>query len=191
MLDLCSGRVVLRARRYAPASSRQPGRPTLTRRGGVGHRSPTVSVRTDGPTASRGPDTPVVLFDGWCPLCVGTVRFVLKRDRARLFRFAPLDSAAARDLLDRCAVDPHTLDGVRSGTTVALICRGRLQTKSDAALGIAARLPLPWRTLSVLRLVPRSIRNRAYSAVARGRHRIWGRLDSCHVPDAGDLERFL
>ena len=191
MLDLCSGKVVLGARRYALASSRQHGRPTLTRRSGVSHRSPTVNLRPDGPTSPRGPDNPVVLFDGWCPLCVGTVRFVLKRDRTRLFRFAPFDSATARDLLDRCALDPHTLDGVRTGTTVALIYRGRLQTKSDAALGIVARLPLPWRTLSVLRLVPRGIRNWVYSAVARRRHRIWGRLDSCHAPEAGDLDRFL
>ena len=187
---LCFGRVVFGARRYALASSRQHGHPTLTRRGGC-LRSPTVNARPDDPTASRGPDNPVVLFDGWCPLCVGTIRFVLKRDRTRLFRFAPFDSATARDLLDRCAIEPHALDGVRSGTTVALISRGRLQTKSDAALGIVARLPLPWRALSVLRLVPRSIRDRAYSAVARRRHRIWGRLDSCHVPDTGDLDRFL
>ena len=191
MLDLCSGKVVLGARRYAPAASRQHGRPTLTGRGGVSHRSPTVNLRPDGPSASRGPDNPVVLFDGWCPLCVGTIRFVLKRDRTRLFRFAPFDSATARDLLHRCAVDPHALDGVRSGTTVALIYRGRLQTKSDAALGIVARLPLPWRALSVLRLVPRSIRDRSYSAIARRRHRIWGRLDSCHVPESEDRDRFL
>lgn len=150
-----------------------------------------MNVRTDGPTAPGGLDNPVVLFDGWCPLCVGTVRFVLKRDRSRLFRFAPLDSVAARDLLDRCAVDPHLLDGVRSGTSVALMCGGRFQTKSNAALGIVARLPLPWRALSVLRLVPRGMRDRVYSAVAQRRHRIWGRLESCHVPDAGDQERFL
>ena len=190
MVRRWSGRVVLSSRRYARASARQQGRPTLTRRGGIGPRFPSVKLRPLGPRASS-PDAPVVLFDGWCPLCVGTVRFVLKRDRTRLFRFVPLDSEAARDLLHRCAIDLDALDGVCSGTTVALICRGEVQTKSDAALGIVARLPLPWRALSVLRLVPRSIRDRSYSAIARRRHRIWGRLDSCHVPESEDRDRFL
>jgi predicted DCC family thiol-disulfide oxidoreductase YuxK len=135
--------------------------------------------------------TPVVLFDGWCPLCVGTVRFVLERDRDRRLRFAPLDSAAARYLLERCTSERNSLDEVRSGGTVALILRGRLHSRSDAALRIAASLPFPWRALSALRLVPRAPRDRVYSSIARRRHRVWGRCDSCYAPESKDLDRFL
>jgi len=124
-------------------------------------------------------------------MCVGIIRFVLKKDGPRLFRFAPLDSKAARDLIDQCGADPQTLDGILSGTTVVLIYGDRLHTKSEAVLGILARLPLPWWTLSALRLVPRGIRDRAYSAVARRRRRIWERLETCHLPDTEDLEWFL
>ena len=107
-------------------------------------------------------NAPVVLFDGWCPLCVGAVRFLIRKDRAALFRFAPLESAPARTLLETCQADPEDRLAARTGTTVALVDRGRLYVRSDAALRIAARLPLPWRSLVLLRVVPRGLRDRAY-----------------------------
>ena len=133
----------------------------------------------------------VVLFDGWCPLCIGITRFLLEKDRHRRFQFASLDSAAAEGLLVRCAAEPKALAEVRSGTTVALVVEGRLHIRSDAALQIAARLPFPWRAFSVLRIVPRALRDRAYLFIARRRHRVWGRLNSCFVPESRDRNRFL
>jgi predicted DCC family thiol-disulfide oxidoreductase YuxK len=134
---------------------------------------------------------PVVLFDGWCPLCVGAVRFVLRRDREARFSFASIDTPAAARLLDICEAKPQVLESVRTGSTVALVRRGRLYTRSDAALRIARELPLPWRSMTLLRIVPRFLRDRVYSAVASRRHELWGRLDSCHVPEPADRDRFL
>ena len=42
---------------------------------------------------------PVILFDGVCHLCAGSVRFVIKRDPQQRFRFSRLQSAVARQLL--------------------------------------------------------------------------------------------
>ncbi|MCX6629737.1 MAG: DCC1-like thiol-disulfide oxidoreductase family protein, partial [Candidatus Solibacter sp.] len=42
----------------------------------------------------------VILFDGVCPLCCGFVRFVLRRDPAGRFAFAPLESQFARERLN-------------------------------------------------------------------------------------------
>jgi len=136
-------------------------------------------------------ERPVVLFDGWCPLCVGAVRFVLRRDREARFWFAPLDSPAAKELLDSCGAKPEVLESVRSGSTVALVKRSRVYTRSDAALRIAGDLPLPWRAMTLLQVVPRFLRDRVYDAVASRRHQVWGRLDSCHVPEPADRKRFL
>lgn len=134
---------------------------------------------------------PVVLFDGWCPLCVGAVRFVLRRDRRARFSFASLDSSAAKVLLDECEAKPEVLESARAGSTVALVRCGRLYTRSDAALRIVGELPLPWRAIALLRVVPRFLRDRVYSAVASRRHELWGKLDSCHVPEPADRSRFL
>jgi len=134
---------------------------------------------------------PVVLFDGWCPLCVGAVRFVLRRDREARFSFASIETPAAEQLLDICEAKPEVVESVRTGSTVALVRRGRLYIRSDAALRIVGDLPLPWRAMTLLRVVPRFLRDRVYSAVASRRHQVWGRLDSCHVPEPADRDRFL
>ncbi|MFD1301578.1 DCC1-like thiol-disulfide oxidoreductase family protein [Methylobacterium marchantiae] len=38
-------------------------------------------------------DRPIVVFDGHCALCVGRIRFVMRCDRDRRFRFLPAQSA--------------------------------------------------------------------------------------------------
>jgi len=133
-------------------------------------------------------DPPVILFDGWCPLCIRTVRFVLRADRHAVFRFAALDSPVALDLLGRldetrgCSSDD--IEAVRGGSSVALLWGGQVHVRSDAVLRIAAALPWPWRLLAVLRLVPRAVRNSVYEAVSDGRHETWGRLERCYLPPA-------
>jgi predicted DCC family thiol-disulfide oxidoreductase YuxK len=134
---------------------------------------------------------PIVLFDGHCPLCVGSVQFVLRRDRAARFRFASLDSDAAHRVLSGCEARVEELRAVRGGESLGLVQGGHLHTRSDAALRIAAALPLPWRLLSALRLVPRAVRDAAYSAVAARRHRTREAAESCYAPDDAYAERFL
>ncbi|MCB0579743.1 MAG: DUF393 domain-containing protein, partial [Phaeodactylibacter sp.] len=46
-------------------------------------------------------DHPVLLFDGVCNLCNGAVRFIIGRDPEGVFRFASLQSDAAKELLEQ------------------------------------------------------------------------------------------
>ncbi|NNK49544.1 MAG: DUF393 domain-containing protein [Gemmatimonadetes bacterium] len=136
-------------------------------------------------------DAPVVVFDSWCPLCVWTVRFVLRRDHGRQFLFAALDSPAARRHLDHAHIDPESIRSILGGSTVALVHRGRVFTRSEAVIRIAAELPFPFKAAALLRAVPRIVRDGVYSAVANRRHKVWGTLDSCFVPEPADRGRFL
>ena len=54
--------------------------------------------------------TALILYDGVCGLCNRGVRFVLKRDRKGVFRFASLQSSAARKILARHGIAPDALD---------------------------------------------------------------------------------
>jgi predicted DCC family thiol-disulfide oxidoreductase YuxK len=130
-------------------------------------------------------DGPIVLFDGVCGLCTRTVRFVLARDRDKRFRFAPLQSETGHRLLERCGGTPDRLE------TLVLVADGQCFDRSDAVLHILRRLPAPWSLLWLMRIVPRSLRDGAYNAVARRRYRLFGRLDSCPVPSAEQRARFL
>ena len=128
---------------------------------------------------------PVILFDGVCNLCNGTINWIIDRDRAGQFRFATLQSEAARRLLDstQCSGDP--------GESVVLIEGGRVLKRSSAVLTAAKMLGWPWRIWYGLMLVPRPIRDAVYDFVARHRYRWFGRTDVCRVPTPELKARFL
>ena len=54
-------------------------------------------------------DLRVVLFDGECGLCAASVRFILRRDPAARFRFAPLQSATGRRMMAQHHLPPDDL----------------------------------------------------------------------------------
>lgn len=131
------------------------------------------------------PAHPILLFDGVCNLCHGTVRFVVERDPGARVRFAPLQSGVGRDLLQRHGLPTDTVD------TVVLIEGGRAWLRSDAAIRVVAGLGGAWGLLRALLAIPRPLRDAAYDFVARNRYRWFGRRDSCPVPTPEQRARFL
>lgn len=127
----------------------------------------------------------VILFDGVCNLCNGWVRFVLRRDPQRHFRFASLQSTVGAEVLRR-----HGLPDDYLGS-ILLLADGVLFSKSDAVLRIAGHLRWPWPVLRVFVVVPRALRDVVYDWVARNRYRWFGKSDSCMLPSAEDAARFL
>ncbi len=128
---------------------------------------------------------PVLLFDGVCNLCNASVQWVLPRDKAGLFRFAALQSEVGQDLLQHLGLDAGALD------TVTLVDGNRVFTRSDAALEILRRLGRPWSWLSILRWLPRPLRDGLYNWVARNRYRWFGRREECWLPRPEWKTRFL
>ncbi len=134
--------------------------------------------------AERGAH-PILLFDGVCNLCHGSVRFLLDRDRKARFRFAPLQSEIGRALLARFDLDAAALD------TVVLIDADGAHARSDAALRCARLLGAPWSWSWLLSAVPRPLRDAAYEFVARHRYRWFGKKDACPIPRPEWRARFL
>ena len=131
------------------------------------------------------PDRPVVLFDGVCNLCNGSVQFIVARDPSAHFRFAPLGSAAAGSL-----VGESVLHGPLPDSIVLMELR-RMYTRSTAALRIARRLRFPWPLLYAFILVPRPLRDMIYAFIARNRYRWFGKRDTCMMPSPELRARFL
>jgi len=127
----------------------------------------------------------IVLFDGVCNLCSGSVRFIIKRDPEAYFRFASLQSVEAEDILSRAGRSVEEFD------SVVLIEQDRLFTKSEAALHIAARLNGLWSLTKVFLVVPRKIRDRVYDWIARNRFDWFGKKDVCWKPEEQLQNRFL
>lgn len=128
---------------------------------------------------------PVVLFDGVCNLCNGSVRFVIERDPHRHFQFAPLQSETATTLIGGLA-NPLAMPD-----SIVLVDDGRLYVRSTAALRIARRLRFPWPLLWVFMAVPRPLRDWVYDVIARHRYGWFGKRDTCMVPTKEIRDRFL
>ena len=128
---------------------------------------------------------PIVLFDGVCNLCNGSVRFIIKRDPDGVFKYAPLQSEAAKEILREFGLPSGKLE------SLILIEDGKSYVRSVAALRIARRLGGAWPLLGTLTVVPRPVRDWVYCVVAKNRYKWFGRRDECMVPGPGDADRFL
>ncbi len=136
-------------------------------------------------------DSPVLLYDGDCGFCAGSVQFILAREpRARrsALRFAPLQGAFGAALRAQFPV----IDGVDSVIwydPTQADARAVL-TKSGAALATLAHLGGVWRLLAAVgRLVPRAARDLVYDAIARRRLEL--AAPACLLPDTETRARFL
>ena len=133
---------------------------------------------------SKWPDDDVILFDGVCIFCSRWVRFVAKRDTSKRFRFTPIQSDYGARLARTFGIDPDDPD------TNAVVHGGAAHFKSYAALAVLSQLPR-WRWTRLLFLVPKPLRDAIYNLVARNRYKIFGKFDSCFVPDADMRARVL
>ncbi|WP_050631320.1 thiol-disulfide oxidoreductase DCC family protein [Bradyrhizobium viridifuturi] len=130
------------------------------------------------------PDDDVILYDGVCIFCSRWVRFVVDRDTARRFRFTPIQSDYGTRLAKTFGIDPEDPD------TNAVVHGGIAWMKSDAALTVLSHLP-GWGWTRVLFAVPKPLRDAVYSLVARNRYKIFGKYETCFVPDTDMRARVL
>ena len=135
-------------------------------------------------------DRPVLLYDGLCGFCDGTVQFILERDRRGTLGFATLQGDFARDVIARhpeiAGVDSLVLvePDVASG-------RERVFVRSEGALRVARYLGGAWHLARGVAIVPRPLRDWAYDAFARIRYRVFGEYDSCPIPSPEQRARFI
>jgi predicted DCC family thiol-disulfide oxidoreductase YuxK len=152
-----------------------------------------TTVPTSGGSASGGPA--LVLFDGVCNVCNGSVRWIIARDRreAPRFRFASLQSRAGREAIAGAGRD---LAALPDSLVLIEYDRGggpgtpRVSTRSDAVIRIARRLGLPWSAAVAALALPRPVRDALYSWVARNRYRWFGKREACMVPTPELRARF-
>lgn len=128
----------------------------------------------------------IILFDGVCNLCNGAIQFIIKHDRADIFRYAALQNEIGKQLVSERNIDTSKVD------SIVLIDPGvAYYTKSTAALEIGKRLK-GYRTLSSLLLwIPRPIRDIVYDFIARNRYKWYGKKEECMVPTPELRAKFL
>ncbi len=126
----------------------------------------------------------LMVFDGVCNFCSGTVQIVTKMDRDGVIHFASLQSPYGKMLCEENGIDPS------DPSTFLFFDRGKPAVKTDAMAAMFARLPPPWKWLNLLRIIPRPLRNAVYDWTARHRYALLGRRAACMVPSENLRSRF-
>ena len=135
--------------------------------------------------------TPVLLYDGECGFCAGSVQFVLKHEgaaRHEALRFAPLQGKFGAMVRERFP-DVGGVDSVVWFDPSRHDSRA-VRLKSAAALAALAHLGGLWRIAAAVgMLVPRIARDMVYDAIAKRRFEL--AAPACLIPTAETRSRFL
>lgn len=119
---------------------------------------------------------PVVLFDGLCNLCSGSVQFIIRHDKKKMFRFASLQSPFGQEVLTQFGLSSNEIN------SFILLENNRIYTKSTGALRVAKKLNGLYKLLYAFIIVPPFIRNAVYNYIAKNRYKWLGKKDACWIP---------
>ena len=129
-------------------------------------------------------DKPVILFDGVCNLCSGSVQFILKRDKEKKFLFASLQSGYGQHLLKQFDLPTNTFN------SFILFQDGNVLTRSTAALKVFSQVK-GWGWVKIFLIIPNFVRDAAYNLIAKNRYKWFGKKEECWVPTPELKARFL
>ena len=127
---------------------------------------------------------PVILFDGVCNFCNGSVNFLIRLDKKARFRFSPLQSDFGQVMLKFEKLPPQP-------DSFILVTGDKWYEKSSAALKILGLLPWYWKWTQIFWLVPKFLRDGLYEFISRNRYKWFGKKDQCVIPTPEVKHRFL
>jgi predicted DCC family thiol-disulfide oxidoreductase YuxK len=130
-------------------------------------------------------DKPIILFDGVCNYCNSIVNFIIRQDKEQKFVFAPLQSNAGQQILDKHKLPRSDFD------SFVLIDHNKPYLRSTASLHVFKKLPWYWKWTQVFWIVPRFLRDAVYNIIARNRYKWFGKKESCMIPTLEIKMRFL
>lgn len=127
----------------------------------------------------------VVLFDGVCNLCNGSVNWLIDHDKKNKFQFASLQSDYGQKVIAQFQLQGDHMD------TVLLQEGDKIFMRSEAILRICKNLGGIYLLLYALIITPAFIRDFVYKIVANNRYRWFGKQETCRVPSPELKEKFL
>ena len=134
---------------------------------------------------SSGIHPRIIFYDGVCGLCNRTVRRLVRLDRERRFRYAPLQGELGTRIRRERDDVPDELE------SFVYLEEGRAYLRSRALVRAARQLRYPWKLASWLWIIPWPITDLVYRLIARVRYRVWGRYDECQIPSPEQRELFI
>jgi predicted DCC family thiol-disulfide oxidoreductase YuxK len=127
----------------------------------------------------------LIVFDGECVLCSGFFRFITRVDRTQRFHYAHAQSPFGQALYTALGLPNDDFE------TNLIIVDGVVHTHLDSFAAAMRAIGWPWRALGVIRLLPRPLKTFLYARIARNRYALFGRYNTCMMPDPSLSARFI
>ena len=128
---------------------------------------------------------PIILFDGVCNFCNRSINIILDHDQDAHFQFAPSQSTAGKDILQQFGLEQN------GKSSVILIDNEKVYTKTDAVILIATHLKGWPKLFRLIKFIPKFLRDFAYDLIAKNRYALFGKRETCRIPDESIRHRFL
>lgn len=123
----------------------------------------------------RKNDDAIVLYDGYCNLCSGFIRFIKKRNNK--LTLIPLQSIQGEYYLTKYELKKIPL------YTVFYIEQNQVFEKSTAIIKISRKLNGYWKYFYFTRFIPEKIRDTIYDVISRYRYKWFGKRSTCALPE--------
>jgi predicted DCC family thiol-disulfide oxidoreductase YuxK len=132
------------------------------------------------------PPRPLLFYDGLCAFCAGVVQWVLGNEKAPgRVHFCSIQSPLGQRIYRA-----HGLDPEQPHTLLLLTESGGSLMKSDAVFELMKEMRGSYAWLRCLRFIPRGVRDIGYAVVARFRYRLFGKHETCWIPQPEWRPRF-
>ena len=122
----------------------------------------------------------VVVFDGVCALCNKALSVLMKIDKNQTLRYSALQGEYVK-----------TLDINKDIDSIVFYEEGKLYYKSTAILRILRSLGGVWVLINIFYIIPAFIRDTIYDMIAKYRYKIFGKMDSCRMPNKEEAVLFI
>ena len=120
----------------------------------------------------------IVFYDGYCVLCSRLIRFLMKRDKKKIFLYATLDKISDYSFISVNSENAKWMD------SIVYARNANLYFYSDAGIKILSDLGGIWKIVSILlHVFPKWIRDLIYKTIAKHRYKIFGKSNECALPD--------
>jgi len=127
----------------------------------------------------------VILFDGVCNLCNGSVNWIIRHDKQNQFKFSSLQSEYGQNKVKELLLQENYMN------TVILEDNGKIYLRSEAVIQVLKQLGGIYSISQLFYLVPTFIRDFFYKIVASNRYKWFGKKESCLIPTTELKSKFL
>lgn len=143
------------------------------------------SFRDDASVPSFDDGAPIAVMDAECAVCSWGAQMIHRLDQSGTVRICPIQTPLGAALLNHYNMDP------KDPTSWLFIDQGVAHADFEAVL-YAGRFFGVWGKLtSVLRVLPKPIRDWLYIRLARNRYALFGKKDMCALPDPDFQKRLM